>query len=832
VAVLGRLAVLAGLIAAGFVFSTAARAECGGDVQCIAVGATAAEASTNHHGGGSGTVTLDFGSVPVGTTSAAMTIFVAAVTRTDGAMAVLGQITVNPAVDFQITGGTCSTTNGPRHPSSTTAGDIGTPCTITVAFNPQTAGVKTATVDVPLNPPCAGCITGRTATVTGTGGPPVRIEPPRDPKVVGLIHAQAQTAKRFSRAQIVNFQRRMESLHRDGGGGEAVAERSAGRAGSAPAASGLLPTAFASTLVSAATTGTASLSYGSDRTAGWSGGAGGTGIWIGGNISFGTRDATDDASALRFSTDGVSVGIDRRFSERLVVGLGLGYALDRTAIGTDGTRSRSSGSSIALYGSYQPTRNTFLDGLIGYGALRHDSDRFVAAANDFARAHRRSDQLFGSLAAGYEHRAPGLLLSPYGRLDFARDRFDEATESGAGGNALTYFEQKLSALQLSLGLRAESQHETNFGWMLPRLRVELKHDFDGDRAATVAFADQVASGPFFSVTPGGVKRDALLVGVGGDFVFRQGLKLGVDYQVLRSSGTEHSQAIRVWLSKELDGKSLTAGLASAAGGYGTPVRVEAGVTRDDNVNRARDAADKRSDYLYSLSLTKGVALPVTSQTRVLVTGFANADKLRSIRGLDRVSAGAQGEFQYRASGEFAAPIFGLFGRASLEEYHSGLRSGYRTSLGLTARQAWTDRIHAFGSLAGNWRHARSDVFDARDYAARFNLDYALGQTGALYLGGEYRRGDTVSSAPAALVYTGGAKAFVADDAYGASLFNAYRYEAKTVLWTLGYNRSLGPSDSLDLSWRQAQSTPTSQSGTGGSSRYTANQVSVVYLILF
>jgi hypothetical protein len=257
------------------------------------------------------------------------------------------------------------------------------------------------------------------------------------------------------------------------------------------------------------------------------------------------------------------------------------------------------------------------------------------------------------------------------------------------------------------------------------------------------------------------------------------------------------------------------------------VRTEIGYTRDDNINRARDAREKLSDDLYSVNVAKSATFPLTDHTRMVVTGFMNAEKLRRFKGLDRIALGVQGEFQYRTSAEFFAPTFGIFGRALLDEYRSELRSGQRYSVGVNLRQSLSDRINWFAALAVNARNAESAVFDAREYAARFNLDYSLGRDGALYLGGEYRRGDAVTSAPDSPAYDAIAKVDAPDDAYRARGLVAYRYEAKTVLWTLGYNLRLGPSDSIDFSWRQAESTP-----TRGALRYYANQYSIAYLIRF
>ncbi len=591
------------------------------------------------------------------------------------------------------------------------------------------------------------------------------------------------------------------------------------------------PTAFMTSLVSVVSTGSLNLSA-SGRADGQS--AQGAGIWLGGSLSFGTRDTTGDGNGLRFTTDGVTVGMDHRFSDKLALGVGVGYARDKTRIGTDRSSSQAHGTSVAFYGSYQPARNMFIDGMLGYGALDYDSQRYVAAVSDFARAKRKGDQWFGSIAAGYEFRQDGLMFSPYGRVDIGVDRLKQATEAGAGLNALTYHDQTLRSANIALGVRAESAHQTDFGWALPRLRVEFKHGLESDRAAVISYADQFA-GPIYGVSGLASNRNSILLGFGSDFVLRDGLKLGFDYQALRSFGPDHSHSIRVWISKELDGKGLPTGLV-ASKLLTDPLRVEASMMWDDNLNRARDASEKLSDRIYGINVSTGTNFALSNNARVVVSGFLSGDKLYNYTGLDRFSGGANGELQYRTSAEFDAVTFGLFGRATVDEYNASIRSGQRYSLGLNARQSLTDRIDIFGALARNIRDARSKVFDGRDYSARVNLDYALGRNSSMYLGGEYRRGDTVTSAPVSLSYGALAKDTIADNAYGAGGMQAYRYEARTTIWTIGYNYPLGPRDSIDFSWRYARSTPTSQVNNPlyatGNSTYTANQYSIAYLMRF
>ena len=819
------------------------------------------------HDTGTCTITVTFSPATLGAKAAQIDVQTAAITRTvpltgtgTGAPAAAAATTLS--VQFN----TATALN--MAPFISGAAPLSIAITAAPANGIATVSGTSITYTPNLNYVGADAFSYQSSNATTTSAPAVvtvtvqaRADPGRDANVVGLVGAQAQTAARFSRAQIFNFQRRMESLHRGGDAGQTASAgatalgpgrgpgpfvrvgrepgglRETGRAG---AAASPMAASWVTSALGAAATRSLNLSYSSDRTGESSLLPEGTGAWIGGNLHFGTRDATGTTNSSRFSTDGVSAGVDRRFSDKLTLGLGLGYARDRTDIGTDGTQSRSRGSSIAAYGSYAPRANTFIDGLIGYGVLSTDTDRYVPAANDYARANRKGDQLFGSLAAGIEHVKEGLLLSPYGRLDAGVTWLDQAVETGAGTNALAYFDQTLQTLQFSLGLRAESRHATSFGWALPRLRMELKHDFKDDRQASVAYVDQFA-GPRYSVTSPGVNRDSLLVGVGSDFVLQSGLKLSVDYQVERTFGSDSSHAVRLWLAKELDGgRGPQSGLSPSAL-FASPVRVEGGYAWDDNLNRGSSL--KLSDHVYSLNISKSSIVPVTSHTRVLVNGFVGGDKLYTYTGLDRYSGGGQAEFQYRTSGEFDATTFGMFGRAVLDQYHSDLRTGYRYSVGVNARQSLTDRIDLFGALAGNWRHADNVVFDARDYAVRFNLDYSLSGGGTPYFGGEYRRGDTVSTGAQSIDNIAIAKAFVRDDAYGSNQLFAYRFDARTALWTLGYNLPLGPRDAIDFSWRHVRSSPTDLpnyalaagyvAGTpAGTPTYTANQYSVVYLMRF
>ncbi len=560
----------------------------------------------------------------------------------------------------------------------------------------------------------------------------------------------------------------------------------------------------------------------------------GMNMWMEGVVSFGQRDANGNVSGTSFSSSGVTFGLDKALSEKTTIGLGVGYAQNTTIIGTDGSRSQAKGYSLAVYGSYLPSKNTFVEGLLGVGGIDFDNKRYVEPVTDFAISTRKAYQLFGSIGGGYEWRDAGALISPYARLEFSSNRLGETNETGAGNYALTYFEQTASSMQGVLGLRGEAIHATPFGWVAPRARIEWRQDLRGGGDAAVAYADQVG-GPRYSIPQSGSQRSELVWGIGSDFVFRDGWSLGLDYQLSRVSSSESSFAFRLLVTKELGSKGLPK-LPQALDEEvhdDQEITVDTGYTWDDNISRGKLAGDIQADSIYTLNVSKTKQVTLGSNTRLLLTGTAGGERFQNFNGLSRYTLTGDAALQYRSSSEFDAPTWGAFAKVTGENYQSSMRNGYRLSAGVSVLQPLTDRITVFAALASNNRHANSEVFSNQDASARFNVDYALNRGATLYLSGEYRKGDIVSSGQPSLENITVAKLFALDDAFGSVQYASYKLDATTWLGTIGYNLSLGPRDSVDLAWRRVTSTPGLRPAWATSpNSYVTNQLSASYLMRF
>ncbi|MGB7650053.1 MAG: autotransporter domain-containing protein [Gallionella sp.] len=710
-----------------------------------------------------------------------------------------------------------------------------------------------------------GTSAAATVTISIVGRP----DPSLDAAVMGLLSAQADTALRFAGAQIANFQHRMESLHHRAQTAPASVMRfndsmdatpTDAPAASYPLTSALTaPTAsntFSSNpaaasvpnenpawayglvgLVTTQSLNLANLVGNSNATAGSNSAAN---IWVEGIATFGKQAANGTRTGSEFSSNGVSVGMDRRIGSDLTLGFGVGFARDKTNIGTDGSKNQTTGNSVSLYGSYQANDSAFVDGLLGIGTLNFDMQRFVAPANAYASSTRQGRQLFASVATGIEHRAKNLLVSPYARLDYSSDQLNQVTETGAGINNLTYFKQTNPTLQGALGVRLEAQHDTSFGSVSPRLRSEYRHNFQGNRVSSIAYADNLNSQ--YSVSSGALVRNSIVLGLGNNFMLDNGVSIDLDYQHQHTFSQTQNDSVRVNLTKALDAPTTRRHFSEAddEAAEHSGVQVDAGLMFDDNITRATQAGDILSDHSYSFNANKNWLFPVGNNMRAILTGTLGGEKFANYDGLSHVLAGGKASYQYRPSSAFGSPILGVFASGNALQYRSQLRDGYSYSTGVDMRFALTDRINAYTALAANGRTGKSAVFNSRDTALRGNLDYAVTAQSTLYLGGEYRSGDIVSTGHPSLMSINIAKVLVPDDAYAGGQLFSYRIDGKTIISNVGYNIGLGSRDSFDISWRRATATPTLNPRATAMARtytptqydYVTNQYSVVYLISF
>ena len=398
---------------------------------------------------------------------------------------------------------------------------VDSPTQITATTPPHAAG----TVDVAVTTPAG------TATFASgyTYEAPVRPDPTLDPEVVGLLTAQTMSASRLAQGQLKNLQDRLEQLHQGGGSAGIDVSFGYGRIAPPNAASQeidrMIAASHAAVSDGATKPAPGVLAYGppADPLAALADAAP-FALWTGGFVNFGFSDGGID---LDHTMAAVSAGLDYRFSDHFVGGIGIGYGRDHTDIGSNGTQNVGSAYSAAIYGSLEPVGGLFIDGVIGASLLDFDSRRYVTATGEFATGSRGGRQVFASLSAAYELSDGQWLLSPYARAEMARSWLDGFTESGGGLFSLTYGDQTVDVLSGVVGVRAQYGFETEWGTLTPGVRAEYIHDFQGGSSVALGYADLGGLPYVIDIAPDSQDRAAL--GLSVDMDFAGGASLGFEY---------------------------------------------------------------------------------------------------------------------------------------------------------------------------------------------------------------------------------------------------------------------------------------------------------------
>ncbi|WP_157803309.1 autotransporter family protein [Brucella pituitosa] len=350
-----------------------------------------------------------------------------------------------------------------------------------------------------------------------------RPDPSKDAEVIGLVNAQVETANRMAQMQIRNFQQRLEQLH---GEGEC-------RQDSIGLNVGLDGAQLNPKMAQVCTQRELSL-------------------WTAGEVNMGksSSEVNTKDKKLDHTSIGVSGGVDYRFSPSFIGGIGFGYGKDTTDVGQNGTQSRASMFSLAAYGSYRPGKNFFLDGVIGYGWLNFESDRFVTATGGMASGERKGQQLFGSVTLGYDYRNEAWLVSPYIRGEAAHTKLGSFSETGAGIYNLTYGDQTADLLSATIGLRGEYTIPTSWGTLKPKARVEYTHDFAGSSRVKLGYTDIGGLLPY-TIDARSSAKDSIRIEAGFDASINGGWSAGLDYSTqIGTAGGKLSHSIRWKLSKK------------------------------------------------------------------------------------------------------------------------------------------------------------------------------------------------------------------------------------------------------------------------------------------
>ncbi|EIC30788.1 MULTISPECIES: autotransporter outer membrane beta-barrel domain-containing protein [Methylomicrobium] len=273
------------------------------------------------------------------------------------------------------------------------------------------------------------------------------------------------------------------------------------------------------------------------------------GIFVNGNFGVGDKDGTDRELGFEYDSQGVTAGIDYRFTDNFVLGGTFGY----NAIKSDFDASRGNlnldGYSFSLYSTYY-NDDFYLDTIFSGGWNEYDTRRNIQLPgfNQTALGNTRGNDYSFNVTGGYDFHQQGLTYGPYGRVSYQNvqiDGYQENTSNpgSTGFGAVTSIgKQNAVSLQTALGGQLSYAISTSFGVLMPTARAEWVHEFhDGSRPVNWSFANIPTQTAFVNLSDG-ADRNFGNLGAGLSATFTHGASAFLFYETMvgRDHISEHS----------------------------------------------------------------------------------------------------------------------------------------------------------------------------------------------------------------------------------------------------------------------------------------------------
>ena len=208
-----------------------------------------------------------------------------------------------------------------------------------------------------------------------------------------------------------------------------------------------------------------------------------------------TRKVQKNKTGFDVDTQGVTVGMDYRFSDQFLAGAALGYAFnDSNYYNKGGTQNQT--SSINLYGSYFLPQNFYLDLISHLGYHTSDNVRAIRYSDFSNKANSNTNGVeYGwNFSLGKQLSYNSWTISPYARFEFLEVLINNYNEVSNSGFAVAIDHTGGRSIKSGLGTQVSRAFKMSQGIIQPTINFEWLHEFKAN-ATNV-------SGRFLEASPG------------------------------------------------------------------------------------------------------------------------------------------------------------------------------------------------------------------------------------------------------------------------------------------------------------------------------------------
>ena len=261
------------------------------------------------------------------------------------------------------------------------------------------------------------------------------------------------------------------------------------------------------------------------------------GFFAAGTLGRAEAEAGSVDPAYDLDVEGLTAGLDYRWSDRWVFGGSLGMTRQDTTLPGGRGGLETQGWSVSAYTTWYQPDSWYVDGVLTWGRNDYEMLRRIeytlplpgggtTSIEQQATSDSSGDLLSIAATFGRDFNRGAWGLGPYGRLLFTRLDFDEITETlgdGPGsGLGLEVRSRELESLASVLGGKLTYTHSASWGVLMPHLQLEWEHEFRDDPQALEArfLHDPTATPMVLSGDP--LDTDYFRLGLGMSMVLTEG----------------------------------------------------------------------------------------------------------------------------------------------------------------------------------------------------------------------------------------------------------------------------------------------------------------------
>ena len=287
------------------------------------------------------------------------------------------------------------------------------------------------------------------------------------------------------------------------------------------------------------------------------------GLFMNGNISYGERDPTKNNSGFKLDIEGITAGMDYRFTDKFIGGIAIGYSSSDLDYANDGGVLEGSSTFYSAYTSYYSDKNYYIDSSITYAdsdfdVTRHIKYRDMSGLVDLRRGgSTNGEQLLATLDFGWDYNNGPWTFGPNGSFSYSDTSIDGYAEQGDSGLELQYSGQDNVTGTLGLGFHGSRVFLMDWGVLIANLNGNYYREFKNQNGVIRASfvhdpfrLDSTNPTQEMLIVSDIPDRNYFSLGLGLAAQFKYGLSGFIDYQSLLKADDIKSRELAFGLRYE------------------------------------------------------------------------------------------------------------------------------------------------------------------------------------------------------------------------------------------------------------------------------------------